>query len=232
MKARDRSIIGFVALLVIAVGGYVLLVQPKHHQAHQLQRAIESKQTQLSQAEAEVQSGVHTEMEYATYVKQLRAITVAVPNDQQIPQLITQLQSASSRNRVSFQAVSESSSSTATSSAPTTGTASSAFPSQSFTLSFAGSYFSVARLLGTISGFVRADDKHFQASGRLLSFSTLSLTPGGSGTSTAPSGSGAVTASVTALDYDVPTSLSPESLTPESGSAQISTASPAAYVKH
>jgi hypothetical protein len=94
-----------------------------------------------------------------------------------------------------------------------------AFPSQSFSLSFTGSYFAVADLLGTLANFVHADDKHFKASGRLISISSVSLTPGKAAgptnTATVP---GDVTASVTALDYDIPTaSLASPSTTAAGG---------------
>jgi hypothetical protein len=231
MSSRDRSLISLVALIVIAVGGYFLIVKPEHHKATQIQSQINSQQTALRQAEAQVQAGRDAEAQYTLYAHQLSSITAAVPSDEQVPELINELQAASTRNRVGFQSVSTSGSSSgaaavpastpaATTGAATTGTATAgaattatAFPSQSFSLSFTGSYFHVADLLGTLAGFVQADDKHFSASGRLLSISGVSLTPGTSSTSTnakTATGAGDVTASVTALDYDIPTaSLSP-----------------------
>jgi hypothetical protein len=226
MSSRDRSLISLVALIVIAVGGYFLIVKPEHHKAAQIQTQINSQQTALRQAEAQVQAGRDAEAQYTLYAHQLSSITAAVPSDEQVPELINELQAASTRNRVGFQSVSTSGSSSgaaavpASTPAPTTGaaatgaaTTATAFPSQSFSLSFTGSYFHVADLLGTLAGFVQADDKHFSASGRLLSISGVSLTPGTSSTSTnakTATGAGDVTASVTALDYDIPTaSLSP-----------------------
>ncbi len=235
MKSRDKSIIGLVALVIVAIIGYFVLVQPRHHQARQLQAQIASEQTQLSQAEAEVQSDLRSEDQYETYVKQLKSITTAVPSDDQIPQLINQLQVASTRNNVGFQSVTvgaDSSSTTGTATPSTSAaTPSASFPSQTFNLSFTGSYFSVARLLGTLASFVSADDDHFRATGRLLSISTLTLSPGTAASATAPSGSGSVTAAVSASDYDVPTSLL-SSPTAASTSTSTSTGSPAAYVTH
>jgi uncharacterized phage infection (PIP) family protein YhgE len=235
MSSRDRSIIPLVVLIVIAVSGYFLIVKPEHHKASQIQTQITSQQSALRQAEAQVQAGQDAEAQYTLYAHQLSSITAAVPSDEQVPQLINELQTASTRNRVGFESVSTSGSSSsaaavpastsaATTGAATTGTASAgaattatAFPSQSFSLSFTGSYFHVADLLGTLAGFVQADDKHFKASGRLLSISSVSLSPGTSSSDSSASasasnatGAGDVTASVTALDYDIPTaSLSP-----------------------
>jgi hypothetical protein len=235
MRQRDKTVIAVLVMIVIAVGGYFVLVKPKHHQADQLQAQIVTAQGQLSQAEAEVQSGLQAEKQYATYAKQLRAIKTAVPSDDQIPELINQLQAASSRNKVGFQTVSVGAVSTSTSTAtstPATGATTAAFPSESFNLSFTGSYFSVARLLGTLASYVRADDKHFHATGRLLSISTLSLSPGGASTPGVKSGNGDVSAAVTATDYAVPASLLPTSSTASSASTATSTGSPAAYITH
>jgi hypothetical protein len=80
-------------------------------------------------------------------------------------------------------------------------------------------------LFGDLAAAVQADDKHFHATGRLISISTLSLSPGGSATSAAQTAPGSVTAAVTAVDYDVPSAL-----TLGSSAASTSTASPAAYV--
>lgn len=234
MKSRERALVA-VALLIAFVIGYFLLVVPKHHQASQVQSEITTEQGDLTQAELAVANGLHDESEYKTYAKQLKAISTAVPGDDQIPELINQLQAASTKDKVGFQTVSVSGSSSASTTSTATAAATSAatsaaFPSQSFNLSFTGNYFSVVRLLGTLASFVRADDTHVRATGRLLSIGTLSLTPGGSASSTATAGSGVVTAAITTNDYDVPTALLPLSSTAVSSLPATSTASPAAYV--
>jgi Tfp pilus assembly protein PilO len=221
MKSRDKTVIAIVLMLVVALGGYYVLVHPKHKQATQLDAQIVSAQNALSQAEAEVQTALAAEAEYKTYVKQLKAINTAVPSDDQIPELINQLQSASTRNKIGFQAVSLAGGAAAT--ATPASTTSTTFPSENFSLSFTGGYFSVARLLGNLAALVRADNKHFHATGRLLSIGTLSLSPGTSGK---------VAASVTATDYDVPASLLPTSSTAATTATSTSTGTPAAYVTH
>ncbi len=225
MNSRDRSIIAVLVLIVIAIGGFLLVVAPKHHQSGQLQSQITSEQSDLRQTEARVQSDLSAEAQYSAYAKQLTKIKSAVPSDAQIPELINQLQAASTQTKISLQGVSVSPSSSAT--AGTSSTA--AFPSQSFNLSFTGSYFSVARLLGRLAAFVRIDDTHFHVTGRLISISTLSLTPG-SGSSSSAASSGMVTAAVTALDYDVPTGSLSDGSAAVSSSTPSSTATPAAEV--
>jgi Tfp pilus assembly protein PilO len=222
MNSRDRSILAVIVLLVVAGVGYLLLVSPKHREMSQVKNTIATAQSQLTQVEASVQAGLGAESQYGTYNRQLKAIRTAVPNDDQIPELINQLQASSDRNHVGFQTVSVSAGST---SSAGTATTTAAFPSQSFSLSFTGSYFAVTRLFGDLAAAVQADDKHFHATGRLISISTLSLSPGGSATSAAQTAPGSVTAAVTAVDYDVPSAL-----TLGSSAASTSTASPAAYV--
>ncbi len=199
MSNRDRSLLGVVLVLVVAVGGWFLLVQPKRNQADQLQTQITTARGALLQAEASVQAGLAAEAEYKKYVKQLKSIQTAVPTDDQVPELIDQLQAASTKSRIGFQTVSLSSSSAPTASAAGAGaTTTSTFPSEQFALTFTGNYFKVADVLGIFERYVRADNKHFDATGRLLTLSMISLTP---------LHTGSVTAAVTATDYDVPTAL-------------------------
>jgi hypothetical protein len=221
MSSRDKTLLAVIVLIVIAVGGYFLVVQPEHSKANKLQDQITTANSNLQQAEATVRSGEQAEAQYKIYAQQFKSISAAVPSDEQIPALINELQAASTKTKVGFQAVSVAATTAAATVAPatpTTATTSAAaitFPSQSFSLSFTGSYFAVANLLGKLSSFVHADDKHFHATGRLLSISSVSMTPGSSTAASTDSASstanGAVTASVTALDYDVPSSTSASS---------------------
>lgn len=215
MSSRDRSFVTAIVVLLVAVGGYFLFVAPEDHKANQLQASISSTQAALQSAEAQVQAGLRSEAQYNAYTRQIKALQTAVPSDQQIPALINELQAASDRTHVGFQAVSvsgsPSTSAAATSTAPSTAaagatstSAAASFPSQSFSLSFTGNYFAVANLLGTLASFVHADDRSFHVSGRLISISSVSLSPGGSGTGGAQGGPGGVTAAVTAVDYDLP----------------------------
>ena len=243
MKSRDKTLIGVIVLVVVALGGYVLLVAPQHKKAKALDAQIATARDELSQAELTVQSGSTAETQYKAYLGQLKSLSTAVPSDEQIPELINELQSASSKSKVGFQTVSVSTTAGATTadaaatSATTTDAAASAttasFPSQDLNLSFTGSYFSVANLLGRLDGFVRADNTQFHATGRLITIGSLTLAPGGSGTSTAAAGSGEVTATVTAVDYDVPAALVMTGSTASSAATPSSgTANPTAYVTH
>ncbi len=224
MSSRDRSLLTALVPIIIAVIGYFIVVTPEHHRASQLQAQITTSEGTLSQAEAEVAAGSEAESQYEAYAKQLKDMRAAVPSDEQIPALITELQTASDKNRVAFQSVSVSSSSSSSTSTSATTGISSTFPSQSFSLSFTGNYFSVADLLGTVAAFVHADNTHFSATGRLITIGSVSLSP-------KSAAKGDVTAAVTAIDYDVPTSpLSSTTGTSNGTSANTSTGEPAADV--
>lgn len=205
MSPRDRTILAAVLLVVVALGGWFLLVKPKQKQASQLQSQITSAQQSLNAAEAEVQNAAADEAKYKSYVRQLKSLRAAVPSDPQIPELINELQAAANKTKTSFQMVSLSSSSTSTTSTPTTtttGAGSSQFPSQSFSLQFNGTYFTVANLLGRMTRFVIADNRRFKATGRLLNVGSVTFAAG-------PKGFPSVSATVNAVDYDVPVALVP-----------------------
>jgi Type II secretion system (T2SS), protein M len=210
MSSRDRSLIAIVAVLVVAVGGWLIFVHPVKSQANHLQAQITSENTQLVQAETAVRTGEASEAEYKNFARQLHAVSTAVPGATQVPRLIDQLQSAADRSHTGFETVSLGASvtpavSTGTSSKGTVAAGSAAtaaaLPSQGITLSFTGGYFAVAKLLGMLAGFVHADNNNFSATGRLLTIDTVAFGAG-------PHGYPGVTASVSASDYSVPAGLS------------------------
>jgi Tfp pilus assembly protein PilO len=212
MSARDKKIVGAVVLVLIAVLGYVALIEPQHSRASAVRSQTASVRSKLARAESQVAAGVATEGQYRVLAGQLRSINTAVPGDAQIPQLIEELQGASTASHVRFETVAVSGSAATAAATSTTATTGS-LPSQSYSLTFTGNYFAVTGLLGRLAAFTRIDNTHFQATGRLITIGTLSLSPGGSGSPAGSAGSGAVTAQVTADDYDVPTALVPLSAT-------------------
>jgi Tfp pilus assembly protein PilO len=205
--------------VVVAVAGWLILVQPLKSQASSLQSRITTARSHLAQAEATVLAGETAEAEYKRYASQLSAVATAVPSDVQVPRLIVQLQAAADRNHTGFQTVSlTSSSSTPATSTPASALTSSALPSQGLSLEFTGGYFAVARLLGTLASFVKADNDKFSATGRLLTINSVSFAAG-------PGGFPKVSASVTASDYDIPAALGLGTT-----SADTATATPAADI--
>jgi hypothetical protein len=200
MSSRDRSLIAIIAVLVVAVGGWLILVQPVKSQANHLQAQITSAHTKLAQAEAAVRTGQAAEVEYKNFTAQLHAVAVAVPGATEVPRLIDQLQAAADRSHTGFETVSLGASATPAAGAGTPAAAAT-IPSQGITLDFTGGYFAVAKLLGTLAGFVHADNNDFSATGRLLTINTVSFSAG-------PHGFPGVSASVSASDYSIPAGLS------------------------
>lgn len=204
MSSRDRTLMAIVAALVVAVGGWLILVQPVRSQASGLQGKITVAHTTLVQAEAAVTTGEASEAVYKKFGAQLHAVATAVPGQIEVAGLIDELQAAADRTHTGFQTVSVGASAAPAVTTGTSGAASAAaaaaIPSQSLTLSFTGGYFAVAKLLGTLAGFVHTDNANFSATGRLLTIDTVSFGAG-------PGGFPSVTASVTASDYSIPSGL-------------------------
>ena len=212
MSARDRSLLGIVVLVLIAVVGYYALIAPKRSQASSLQAQIASQESALTSAQSQLSDAVRARTRYTAVVRSMhQAVQTAVPNDPQVPELINELQAAATRAHVTFKTIAGASGSSsasgtqATTSSTTAATAATGFPSSSLSLEFDGMFANVASVLGDIQGFVRVDNGRFGATGRLIAITSVTLSPQGK----------SVTATVTATDYQVPDALT------RSGSAAV-----------
>ena len=146
MTRRDRTVIAIVCSLVAVVGAWLLVIQPKRDQASKLGNEVTAAQTQLATARAQIIAGEAARSSFASNYTQLVRLGEAVPQDDNVPSLIYQLQNAASGARVDFRSLqltpgsggaapapapAPSSSSTATSSSSSTATSTPAATSAS-----------------------------------------------------------------------------------------------------
>jgi hypothetical protein len=102
---RDRTVIAIVCSLVAVVGAWLLVIQPKRDQASKLGNEVTAAQTQLATARAQIVAGEAARSSFSSNYAQLVRLGEAVPQDDNVPSLIYQLQNAASGARVDFRSL-------------------------------------------------------------------------------------------------------------------------------
>jgi hypothetical protein len=207
VTARDRTILCVVVGLVVLVGSWLLVIQPKRNTASQLETQITAAQQQLQTSQAEVAAAQADERAFKHNYAVVANLGEAVPSDDDTPSLIYQIQNAASHTDVNFLSLALN----AASGTPTSSTAvgSSAtlppgasigpagFPVMPFTFTFQGNFFHLANFFGRLQQFVVAAERRIQVSGRLMSLNGITLAP-------AANGFPQITATVSATTYLLP----------------------------
>lgn len=212
MTTRDRIVIMVVLALVAVGAGWMFVVSPKRSEASSLNTQVSSEQSQLTAAQGQVAAGMSARHEFAGQYAELAKLGEAVPPDDDVPSLIYQVQSAATASHVSFRglqlssagASSSSSSSTSPNGQSTTpqlppgaAVGAAGLPTEQFTITLSGNYFSLSSFFNKLEGFVFTENGTLMIRGRLMTINAISLVPG-------PSGFPQITASVSATTYIVP----------------------------
>ena len=210
MTPRDRNVLVVVVALAALAAGWLLVVQPKRAAAAKLGSSIQSEQAQLSTVEARVAADEQARASFPADYAELAELGEAVPQDDQVPSLIAEIQSAATASGVDFEAlhVTPSSGGTTTATTGTSGTAAlapgvnpggGAFDSEQFTFTFSGEFFNLSNFLARLEGFVVANGPTVRVRGRLMTLNALDL-------SAAPKGFPRMVADVSATTYLLPAS--------------------------
>jgi hypothetical protein len=249
---RDRAILAVAAALAVVVAGWLLVIQPKRHQAAKLGGQIASIQSQLDAVRAQVAQGEAARRAFAGSYTVLASLGEAVPSDDNVPSLIYQIQNAASLAHVQFNSLtlgsggaSSAASGGGASSAASGGASSAAqplppgasvgpagFPIEPFTFTFTGNFFNLADFFGRLQRFVVASNRSISVSGRLMTLDAISLASG-------PNGFPDITATVNATTYLLPAGQgltagatpggpAPQSVSTSNSSSQSSSGPPAA----
>lgn len=225
MTARDRIVLMVVVALGAVAGCWMLVISPKRSQASSLGTQVTSLQSQLSSARGTVAKGLSARGQFSGDYQQLAKLGEALPQDDNIPSLIVQLQNAAAAAHVDFRSLQLTPSASSATPAPATGSSSSGssstgsgsstastaplppgasvgaagFPTEQFTFSFTGNFFHLSDFFGRLQQFVVASKNHIAVSGRLLTLNSISLAEG-------PKGFPQITATVAATTYMAPAS--------------------------
>jgi hypothetical protein len=102
VTARDRIILVVVAAIAAVAGSWMLLIQPQRKHAASLGTQVQALQGQLASAQSQVSQGMAARSQFASNYTQLASLGEALPQDDDLPSLLYQIQSAASGARVAF----------------------------------------------------------------------------------------------------------------------------------
>jgi hypothetical protein len=223
MTMRPRDLLALVAFLfAIAAGAfYMLVLTPEHHKANALDAQIATQQQALTTAQQQVASGRAAQATLRTAQAQLASLNLAVPAHSDMPEVLRALEKAAKAAHVQMQAITVSASTNATpqssasgATTPASGTGTNATPIQ---LTFSGGYLALEKLVRRLDGFVVVSGNRVNATGPLLSVSSVQL-----------SGAPKLVANLSANIYQRSAASAPSAATPTPTTPTSTTPTPTA----
>lgn len=237
MTGRDRMVVIVLGALAVLAVAWMLVVSPEKKKAAEVRAKAQSAQAELSVARTKLSEAQDAQQRYAAAYSSIVSLGQAVPAESEVSSLIYELEHATSKDDVNFEAITSGGAggSSSSSTAPSATTeASGGFRQLPFTFSFNGTYEQLYKLMGRLQGFtVSKPDGSVTVDGRLLSIGGLTLT---SGETSSSNGGGKLKATVTATAYILPAGQSltggasptaPAGAAAASSSSTGSTATPA-----
>jgi Tfp pilus assembly protein PilO len=202
LRPRDRIALGVVVLFAAIGAFYMLVLKPEQKKASSLVSQIAKQRQALSTAEANYATGKAARLALKADGPEWAALQRAVPAKSDIPALLRTLERNADAVNVKMTAIQLSGS--GSTGAPPAAPSSSAAGAISvpLSLSFAGGYTALDKLVRRLDGLVVVSGKSIRSTGPLLSISNVSL-----------SGSPKLTVQLTATIYQLDGSTSSTSTT-------------------
>ena len=157
------------ALLILAAVGYFLLVKPKQAEAGKIQDEIVNIETQIEVARA-AQRQPEQEDPSAIKIADLFRVSMAMPDEDDMPGIILELNDVATAAGVEFLAI-----------APQGGSVRSGYSALPINLTFEGNYYDLTDFLFRLRNLVRVRDGELGADGRLFTLETLAMQEGTGG---------------------------------------------------
>jgi len=220
MTQRDRTLIAVAVTVLIAAAAWFLVLGPQRKQASQLSDEVATERQALTQAQADAAAGLAAKQGYAHAYTTVARLGAAVPEDDNVPSLLLQVQRAAQATDVDFRdlRVGQASGAAApplpapttpaTPGAPATqvttatlppgaAVGAAGFPTMPFTFAFTGDFFHLSDFVGRLERFLVVGNRRLLVSGRFMTLDGIAL-------SAAPSGFPRVQANVVATTYLLP----------------------------
>jgi Tfp pilus assembly protein PilO len=156
-----------IALVIVAVSAYMLLIRPKAAESARLSDEI----AQLEQEVAAAETAARPKQPGSTIkVADLFRLAKAMPDEDDMPGIILELNSVASAAGVDFRSIS-----------PQTSVAKEGYTALPISLTFEGNYFDLTDFLFRLRNLVIVRDGKLQASGRLFTLDSLDMHQGRNG---------------------------------------------------
>jgi hypothetical protein len=123
MSARDRTLAGVAAVLLVVGAYWFLLLAPKRAEAGKLAKQLAGQQRQLAAATGDLSTALQARRDYARNYRQVARLGQAVPADDEVQSLVFQLDTAATAAGVSFRGATLTATDDATSATGTPATA-------------------------------------------------------------------------------------------------------------
>jgi type IV pilus assembly PilO-like protein len=118
VKADNKLVVAFLAVVVLAGAFWILLLSPKRNEASDLGKEVEKLEVSLSQHESEAAAALAARKEFPENYGQLVVLGKAVPADSETASLLVQIQHISEKAHVRFEEITLNSEGTEAVSAP------------------------------------------------------------------------------------------------------------------
>jgi Tfp pilus assembly protein PilO len=173
-RLKSMSTTGQVALiaavlLLVAVVGYFALIAPKRSTAATLKKQTVAVQAQI----AKNTSSAFTQALPAVRSANVFALTQAMPNKLDTPDVILTLNSLASASGISFDSITQGGASSATAVGTTD-----PFAVEPIQVQFSGSYYDLLAFLQRMRNLVRVENGRLFTAGRLFDVTNVALTQG------------------------------------------------------
>lgn len=178
------------ALLIVALVGYFFLVKPKQDEAGRLGGEIAELQTKLDVARA-AQRQPRADESQAIRVADLFRVTKAMPDKDDMPGIILELNAVAAASGVEFISIS-----------PQAAAVRSGYSGLPINLTFEGNYYDLTDFLFRLRNLVSVRNGTLDAEGRLFTLDSLSLAEG-------PEGFPEIAAALTVTAYFFSTAVPP-----------------------
>jgi len=222
MTTRDRTLLAVVGAVLAVAAAWFLVLAPQRDEASQLSSQVAAQRQQLTQAESDLAAGLAAKRTYGRDYTTVAQLGAAVPDDDNVPSLLLQVQRAAQASHVDFrdlQAAQGSGGAPAPSPPPpspssgvagapasqtTTATlppgasvGAAGFPTMPFTFTFTGDFFNMSDFIGRLERFLVVRNRSVAVSGRFMTIDGISF-------AAAPQGFPKIQASVSATTYLLP----------------------------
>lgn len=102
MTGRDRTLIAVVGAVLVVAAAWFLVLAPQRDQASQLSGQIAAQRQQLAQAQSDLVAGLAAKRTYGRDYTTVAQLGAAVPDDDNVPSLLMQVQQAAQASHIDF----------------------------------------------------------------------------------------------------------------------------------